>query len=297
MSDWISMLSMPLVQNMFIATIVACVLCGMIGTYVVVKRMVSVTGGISHTMFGGIGLAYYLESVLLVSWFTPMDGALLFALISAFILSIPTVSRRLRQDSVIGVLWAAGMAIGVIFMNLMDSSVVTPRSYESILFGDVLLVGQNDIFLMITVTIVVSIIVLWLYRDFQLLTFDETHAKLTGINVNLMNTLLYLMVAITCVMITNIVGIVLIIALMTIPAAMANLFSNSLGEMMLSSIVLSIVFSLLGLVLAITFDLPPGGTVTITITVAFLIAFMTRNLSEMHKNKRCTTARETEQNQ
>ena len=112
-----------------------------------------------------------------------------------------------------------------------------------------------------------------------------------------MNTLLYLMVAITCVMITNIVGIVLIIALMTIPAAMANLFSNSLGEMMLSSIVLSIVFSLLGLILAITFDLPPGGTVTITITVAFLIAFMTRNLSEMHKNKRCTTARETEQNQ
>ena len=295
MSDSISMLSMPLIQNMFIATVVACVLCGMIGTYVVVKRMVSVTGGISHTMFGGIGLAYYLESVLLVSWFTPMDGALLFALISALILSIPTISKRLRQDSVIGVLWAAGMAIGVIFMNLMDYSVVTPRSYESILFGDVLLVGQNDIFLMIMVTAVVSIIVIWLYRDFQLLTFDETHAKLTGINVNLMNTVLYLMVAITCVMITNIVGIVLIIALMTIPAAMANLFSNSLGEMMLSSIVLSIIFSILGLIFAVTFDLPPGGTVTITITIAFLIAFGARYVSEKHRNRSCTTTRRTKQ--
>ena len=289
MSDWISMLSMPLIQNMFIATVVACVLCGMIGTYVVVKRMVSVTGGISHTMFGGIGLAYYLESVMFVSWFTPMDGALLFALISALILSIPTISRRLRQDSVIGVLWAAGMAIGVIFMNLMDCSVVTPRSYESILFGDVLLVGQNDIILMVTITVVISIIVICLYRDFQLLTFDETHAKLTGINVNLMNTLLYLMVAITCVMITNIVGIVLIIALMTIPAAMANLFSNSLGEMMFSSIVLSIIFSILGLILAITFDLPPGGTVTVTITVAFLIAFAVRYMSEKYRNRSCTT--------
>ncbi|MFA6710685.1 MAG: metal ABC transporter permease [Candidatus Methanomethylophilaceae archaeon] len=294
MSDWISMLSMPLIQNMFIATTVACVLCGVIGTYVVVKQMVSVTGGIAHTMFGGIGLAYYLESVLLVSWFTPMDGALLFAVISALVLSIPTISRRLGQDSVIGVLWAAGMAIGVIFMNLVDYSVVTPRSYESILFGDVLLVGQTDILLMVTVTVAISAIVLWFYRDLQLLTFDETHAKLTGINVNLMKTLLYLMVAITCVMITNIVGIVLIIALMTIPAAMANLFSSSLGEMMLSSIVLSIVFSLLGLILAINFDLPPGGTVTITITVAFLIAFVAKNLSERHGKRTCTATKKIE---
>jgi zinc transport system permease protein len=280
MTDWSAILMMPLIQNMFIATIVACILCGIIGTYVVIKRMVSVTGGMAHTMFGGIGLAYYLESVFLVSWFTPMLGALLFAVVSGIILSIPSVSIRLRQDSVIGVLWAAGMAMGVIFLNIMDKSVVTPRSYESILFGDVLLVGRSDIILMAIVTLIVLAIIAYFYRDLQILTFDEIHARLCGMNVTAMNMLLYLMVAVTCVMITNIVGIVLIIALVTMPAAMANLFTDSMKETMALSVALSVSLSVLGLILSITFDLPPGATVTITVAVAFLISLIVKSASD-----------------
>jgi len=286
MTDWSTMLAMPLIQNMFIATAIACVLCGIIGTYVVVKRMVSVTGGIAHTMFGGIGMAYYVESVFLVSWFTPMEGALLFAVASAAVMSIPSVLKRISQDSVIGILWASGMAMGVIFMNLMDRSVVTPRSYESILFGDVLLVGRSDIMLMIGVTVAVAATVIWLYRDLQLLTFDETQAKLGGISVTAMNALLNLMVAITCVMITNIVGIVLILALMTIPAAIAKLFSSSIGELMVSAVVLSVAFSMLGLVLSIDFDLPPGAMVTLVITFAFLVAFTAKSVYDRYGHGR-----------
>jgi zinc transport system permease protein len=145
MVDWVAAFSMPLIQNMFMVAAIACVLCGVVGTLVVVKRMVFVTGGIAHTTFGGVGLAYYVMSVVAVSWFTPMIGAALFAVVSAVIMALPAVSKKLREDSVIGVLWSVGMALGVIFMSLMDRSVVTPRSFESILFGDILLVGSFEL--------------------------------------------------------------------------------------------------------------------------------------------------------
>ena len=108
MVDWTAVFSMPLIQNMFLVAAMACLLCGVVGTFIVVKRMVFATGGIAHTSFGGVGLAYYLMSVFAVSWSTPMLGALLFALVSAVIMSIPAVSKRLREDSVIGVLWSVG---------------------------------------------------------------------------------------------------------------------------------------------------------------------------------------------
>ncbi|MDD2936111.1 MAG: metal ABC transporter permease, partial [Candidatus Methanomethylophilaceae archaeon] len=106
MVDWVAAFSMPLIQNMFMVAAIACVLCGVVGTLVVVKRMVFVTGGIAHTTFGGVGLAYYVMSVVAVSWFTPMIGAALFAVVSAVIMALPAVSKKLREDSVIGVLWS-----------------------------------------------------------------------------------------------------------------------------------------------------------------------------------------------
>ncbi len=272
MVDWYTIVHIPLIQNMFLVAAIACLLCGVVGTFVVVKRMVFATGGIAHTSFGGVGLAYYLMSVFAVSWFTPMLGAILFAVASALIMSIPSVSKKIREDSVIGVLWSVGMALGVIFMSLVDRSALTPRSFESILFGDILLVGMEDIKIIAVLTILSLALIVLLFRDLQALTFDETHARLSGVNVTALNMLLYILIALTCVVAMNVVGIVMVIALVAIPAAMANMFSDGLKEMMVASVILSEVMTFFGLVLAIGLNLPPGAIVSVVMGVMFIMA-------------------------
>lgn len=272
MIDWSTIVHMPLIQNMFLVAAIACLLCGVVGTFVVVKRMVFATGGIAHTSFGGVGLAYYLMSVFAVSWFTPLLGAILFAVASALIMSIPSISKKIREDSVIGVLWSVGMALGVIFMSLMDRSVVMPRSFESILFGDILLVGSEDIKIIAVLTILSLALIALLFRDLQALTFDETHARLSGVNVTALNMLLYVLIALTCVAAMNVVGIVMVIALVAIPAAMANMFSEGLKEMMVASVVLSEVITFFGLILAIGLNLPPGAIVSVVMGAMFITA-------------------------
>ncbi|MCK9322892.1 MAG: metal ABC transporter permease [Candidatus Methanomethylophilaceae archaeon] len=286
MTNWSTVFSISLIQNMFMATIIACVLCGVIGTYVVINRSVSATGGIAHTTFGGVGFAYYMESVFFVSWFTPMMGALLFGIIAALIIALSNVSNTIRQDSMIGALWAVGMALGVIFLCFTNRSVVTPHSYESILFGNVMFVSSNTLITMGILAIIIVAIVIYLYRDLQILTFDSIHARLSGIDVTLLNIVLYVMIAVACVMVSNVVGIVMIIALMTIPAAMANLYTHNLKEMMIFGTILSIVLSILGLLMAIALDCPPGATVVLVIGVAFTIVMLGRKFHRTHVTSR-----------
>ncbi|MCL2890795.1 MAG: metal ABC transporter permease [Methanomassiliicoccaceae archaeon] len=274
MTDWGFILSIPLIQNMFIATVIACILCGVVGTFVVVNRMVSITGGIAHTTFGGVGFAYFAMSVLLVSWMTPMWGALIFGVAAALILSLTVHMKKVRQDSMIGVLWAVGMAAGVIFMSMMDRTVVTPLSYEAILFGDVLFVGSSTLHVMALISAVILIITALLYREFQILTFDGANANLLGVNVPVMNTILYVIIAVACVMVANIVGIILIIALMTIPAAMANMFIKNLKDTMIFASVISSILAVLGLFVAIAYDTPPGATAVLIIGFAFIAALL-----------------------
>lgn len=280
MTDWSMILSIGLIQNMFYATFMASLLCGIIGTYVVIKRIVFVSGGIAHATFGGVGFAYYVQSVLLVSWFDPMMGAMVFAVGAALIIGSPRVNRRLRDDSTIGVLWVVGMALGVLFINLTDHNVVQVRSYESILFGNVLLVSSHDLQIMAIMIVAILAIVAFLYRDLQIVTFDEAHARITGINVTLMNKLLYVLVAITCVFVMNIVGIVLVIALLTMPAALASMFSNDMRKIMGLAIVSAAVLSFLGLILAIGFDIPPGASIVLTLGAFFMISMGVKTLHD-----------------
>lgn len=278
MVDWSVVFHMPLIQNMFLVAAIACLLCGVVGTFVVVKRMVFATGGIAHISFGGVGLAYYLMSVFAVSWFTPMIGAILFAVVSALIMSIPSISKKIREDSVIGVLWSVGMALGVIFMSLVDRSVVMPRSFESILFGDILLVGTGEIKVIAVLTIISLGLIILLFRDLQALTFDETHARLSGINVTALNMFLYILIALTCVVAMNVVGIVMVIALVAIPAAMANMFSDGLKKMIITSVILSEIMTFFGLILAIGLNLPPGAIVSVVMGAMFILAIAVKIL-------------------
>ncbi|MCK9322887.1 MAG: metal ABC transporter permease [Candidatus Methanomethylophilaceae archaeon] len=287
MTSILDYLSMHLIQNMFLATIFACTLCGVIGTYVVVNKMVSITGGIAHTTFGGVGFSYYVMSVLLVGWFTPMIGALLFSIVSAIILTYCRTFLDLRQDTLIGVIWAIGMALGVIFLSSMDHSVMTPASYESILFGNVLFVGNQTLTIMIILTITVLAIVALLFEDLQILTFDEIHAKISNIKVNLLTLILYVIIAVSCVVVANVVGIIMILALMTIPTAIANLYTASLKEMMILGTIFSILFAVLGLFLALAFNSPPGATVVLIIGLVFVVSLSVKHTYGKIMNKRC----------
>ncbi len=276
MTDIIALLEIPLIQNMFIATILACLLCGVVGTYVVVNRMVAVTGGIAHTTFGGVGFAYYVMSVFAVSWMTPMLGALIFSVVAAVIMVACKKVEELREDTVIGALWAIGMAMGVVFMCYMDRSVIVPSSYESILFGNMLLIDSGKLMIMAAITAVVLTIVILLFRDLRILTFDPTYAKISGINVTVLDLILHILIALTCVMVANVVGIVMIMALMTIPAALGNLFSHGMKGTMVIGTIYAVVLSVLGLMLSLHMDTPPGATVVLVIGAAFLVIVLFR---------------------
>lgn len=280
MTDLLSYLEIPLIQNMFWATILACLLCGVVGTYVVVNRMVSVTGGIAHTTFGGVGFAYYAMSVLMVSWMTPMLGALMFSVAAAIIMVVCKKIDDLREDSVIGALWAVGMAMGVMFMCYMDRSVIVPSSYESILFGNMLLIDSAKLKIMAVVTVLVLLTAALLFRDLRILTFDSTFAKISGIRVNALDLILHILVAVSCVMVANVVGIIMIMALMTIPAAIGCLISKNLIGTMVAATFFASTLSILGLFLSLTADTPPGATVVLIIGAMFVIMLIVKKTSK-----------------
>ncbi len=279
MTDLLYYLSIPLIQNMFAATVLACVLCGAVGAYVVVGRKVAVTGGIAHTTFGGVGFAYYVMSVYGVSWMSPMAGALLFSMAAAVAIVIGRRTDGVREDTVIGALWAVGMALGVVFMCYMDRSVIVPSSYESILFGNMLLIDSGKLAVMAAVTAVSMAAVLFFYRDLRIITFDRVHAKVSGMNVTALDLVLHVLIAVTCVLVANVVGIVMVIALMTVPAAMGSLFSRGMAGTMAIGTAAAIALSLLGLLLSLAMDTPPGATVVLVIGTVFAAVLAVRRLA------------------
>ncbi len=279
MTDLAYYFSIPLIQNMFAATALACILCGTVGAYVVVGRKVAVTGGIAHTTFGGVGFAYYVMSVYGISWMSPMAGALLFSVTAAVVMVVCRRADGVREDTVIGALWAVGMAAGVVFMCYMDRSVIVPSSYESILFGNMLLIDSGKLAVMVAVSASVLAAVMFFYRDFRIMTFDRVHAKVSGMNVAALDLLLHVLIAVTCVMVANVVGIVMIIALMTVPAAIGSIVSRGMAGTMAAGVVSALAMSFLGLLLSLAMDTPPGATVVLVLGAAFVVVLAVRRLA------------------
>lgn len=279
MTDLAYYFSIPLIQNMFAATALACILCGTVGAYVVVGRKVAVTGGIAHTTFGGVGFAYYVMSVYGISWMSPMAGALLFSVAAAVVMVVCRRADGVREDTVIGALWAVGMAAGVVFMCYMDRSVIVPSSYESILFGNMLLIDSGKLAVMAAVSASVLAAVMFFYRDFRIMTFDRVHAKVSGMNVAALDLLLHVLIAVTCVMVANVVGIVMIIALMTVPAAIGSIVSRGMAGTMAAGVVSALAMSFLGLLLSLAMDTPPGATVVMVLGASFAAVLAVRRLA------------------
>lgn len=242
--------------------------CGVVGTYVVVKRIAFISGSISHTAYGGVGLGYLLG-------IQPMAGATLFTLAAALVMG--EVSHRLknREDTVIGMLWAVGMALGVIFVKLSPGYTADLMSY---LFGSILAVPTADLGLILALDGLILLVVFMFHDQFALIAFDEEFARVIGLKVRFYNQLLLVLIALTVVVMIRAVGIILVIALLTIPPATAALFTRTMPSMMLLATLLSALFTSGGLLLSYWFDLPSGATIILLSAVGFGIAVLLKNL-------------------
>jgi len=259
----IEALQYEFMRNALFAGILAAIACGIIGTYVVVKKMVFISGGISHCSFGGIGLGYFLG-------INPIAGALFFTIASALSMGLVTKRTKVPEDTAIGILWAMGMALGVLFIGLTPGYAPDLFSY---LFGNILTVPPSDLIIMLILDIVIILMVFLLYKEFLAISFDEEFATVVGIPIERLYLTLLCLIALTVVVLIRVVGIILVIALLTIPAAMARQFTHSLKKIMLLSILLGGVFTAGGLWLSYEFDLASGATIILISGAFFLISF------------------------
>lgn len=256
-------LQFDFMQNALIAGLLASIACGIVGTYVVTKRVVFISGGISHASFGGIGLGY-------LAGFSPVFGAMIFALASALGIGVITQKTKLSEDALIGILWAMGMALGTIFIGLAPGYAPDLFSY---LFGNILTVAFSDIILMIVLDAVIVVVVLVLFKEFFSISFDEEFSTIVGIPARALHLLLLCLIALTIVVLIRVVGIILVIALLTIPATLARQFTYDLKKMMALATIFGIVFTYAGLWLSYVLDVASGATI-ILLSGVVLFAYL-----------------------
>jgi zinc transport system permease protein len=246
----------------------AAVACGIIGVYVVVKKIVFISGGIAHASFGGIGLGFLLG-------INPVLVALFFTIASALGMGVVSRRTKLPQDTVIGIFWAVGMALGVIFVGLSSGYAGDLFSY---LFGNILLVPTSDLVLMLVLDAIIALVVFLLFKGFLAISFDEEFGAVVGVPVEFLYLTLLCLIALTVVVLIRVVGVILVIAMLTIPAAVAKQFTYDLKKMMFLSILIGIVFILCGLWLSYELDLASGATIVIVSGVLFMVSFGFRML-------------------
>jgi zinc transport system permease protein len=250
-------------RNALAAGLLASVICGVLGTLVVVNRIVFLSGGIAHAAYGGIGIAFFFGWPFLV-------GTLGFALAAAFAMAAIMFNAKHRSDTFIGVLWAVGMATGVILLDLTPGYNVDLMSY---LFGSILTVPPSDLWLMLTVAIVIVAVMGFFYHDYLALSYDEEFARVRGVPVRFLYFLMIALLAVGIVMIIQIVGLILVIALLTIPPYIAEKYARSMLAMMAYATGLSVIFTVSGLFLSYRFNLTSGATIILVAAAGFLASF------------------------
>lgn len=249
-----AILNYTFMQNAFIAAILASIACGLIGTIIVEKKLVMLSGGIAHTSFGGIGLGYLLNV-------EPIYGAFAFAVGSS--LAIASIRRKIGtgSDTLIGMFWSLGMALGILFIGFTPGY---PPDISSYLFGDILTVRRIDICLMGALTIFMLLAIISLFNYWKAYLFDEEFLRVLGIKSSLLENFLFIMIALAIVILIRVVGIVLVIALLTAPPAAARLYTDELKKIMGLAVVFGLIFSFSGLTFSYYYDLPSGAVIIIT---------------------------------
>jgi zinc transport system permease protein len=246
---------------------------GIIGTFVTTKRIGYLAGAISHSVFGGIGLALYLQVAMGMTWADPLLWAIFAAVLSALIVGFVSIYAKEREDTIIGTLWAVGMAAGILFIDR------TPGYFNltSYLFGDILLISTRDLMFVICLDIIVVGISVLFFNRFFGVCFDSEFTNLRGINTSFFYMFLLVLTALTVVLLVRIVGIVLVIALLTIPPAIASFYARRLWQMMLYSVIFCALFTWTGLALSYSFSLSSGPTIIVFSGAVYLVLLVIHN--------------------
>ncbi len=255
-------------RNALLAAILVSIACGIVGTFVVIKKIVFISGGITHAAFGGIGLGYLLGV-------NPVLTAIPFSLLSAIGIGVISKKTKISEDSAIGILWTVGMALGIIFIGLAPGYAPDLFSY---LFGSILTVPFTDIIIMIILDIIIIVTVLLLSKEFQALSFDEEFSEIVGVPTQTLYLILLCLVALSVIVLIRVVGIVLIIALLTIPTTIAKQFTNRLRRLIAYSTLCAVILTVVGLWLSYLFDLPSGATIVLLLAFVFLISALIKRL-------------------
>ncbi len=255
------------IQNAIIAGVLVSIAAGIIGSLVVVNKITFLAGGIAHSSYGGIGLAIFLGLPVLF-------GATIFAVTTAFIIAAITLKNRSRIDSIIGIMWAFGMGIGIIFVDLTPGYNVDLMSY---LFGSIIAVSNEDIIYLSILDMFIVFLVLFFYKQILAVSYDSEFAKLRGINVRFFYTLILILAALSVVAAIKVVGLILVIALLTIPTYLAEMFAKKLSTMMALSALLATSFTLLGLMISYLYDISSGASI---IMVGVVTLFIAKNLGK-----------------
>jgi len=267
----LDILNYEFIQNAIIAGLLVSFASGIIGSLIVVNRMVFLAGGIAHTAYGGIGIAIYFGLPIFL-------GASIFAVVTAILMAFITLNQKDKIDTFIGLIWAVGMAIGIILVDLTPGYNVDLISY---LFGSILAVSDEDIYYMSSLLAVIIFVITFWYRDILAVSYDSQYASLRGINVKLFYTIILVLSALTVVVAIKVVGLILVIALLTIPIYIAEKLSKSLIGMMIKSGILSSVFTLVGLWFSYNFDLTSGASIIMVSALSLLVFIVVRKLLKL----------------
>ena len=256
-----NILSYDFLTNALVACILSGVTCGIVGSYVVARRMVFLSGGITHASFGGLGIALY-------AGINPIVGALGFATLSSLGIEFASRKGRMREDSAIGIIWAVGMAIGAVFMSLRPGYATDLTSY---LFGNILLVDRVDIVWLASLTLFIVVgAVLWL-RKIMYVTFDESYARSQGVRAQRVAYVMAIIVAVTIVLSIKVMGIILLLSLLTMPTVIANTFTKDYRRIALYSALVAVVGNVTGFILSYECDLPTGSCIIFILTILLIV--------------------------
>lgn len=248
--------------NALLAALLASITCGIAGTYIVARRMVFISGGITHASFGGIGIAWYLG-------LHPVLGATLFSVLSAIGIEFVSGRSNVREDSAIGILWSLGMALGIIFIFITPGYAPNLMSY---LFGSILTVGPVDLWLMSALAVVLIAFFYGFYHPILFIAFDEAFARAHKAPVQLFKYLIISLVAITIVLNIRVTGIILVISFLTLPQSTANIFTNNFRNIIFLSILIGIAGSVTGLLISYYWNIPSGATIIFAFVLIFAVA-------------------------
>lgn len=268
MDNFLQLFQYQFFINASLAAVLASISCGIVGAYIVSRRIVFISGGITHASFGGIGIGYYMG-------FNPIVGAMIFSVISALGIEYISKKSNVREDSVIAILWSFGMAVGIIFIFLTPGYSANLMSF---LFGNILTVTHLNLYMLLALNIIIIVIFLLMFKTILFVAFDEQYARAVKLPVETVNFLMITLVALTIVLNIRVVGIILVISLLTIPQTIANVFTKKFDQIILISIVIGLFGSFTGLFLSYYFDIPSGAAIIFFLVILFILAKIVKSL-------------------